>query len=51
MSHLRDFWKWLVRRGVINHAQMPHFPKIPFKLGYRKVADWEKQTKIIAEIV
>jgi len=49
-SNLSDFWKWLVRRGVINQAQMPLFPHISFDLGYRKVTDWETQSKIIAEI-
>jgi len=28
MSHLRDFWKWLLQRGAINLAQMPMFPEI-----------------------
>jgi integrase len=49
-SNLSDFWRWLLRRGVINQAQMPMFPEIPFDLGYRKVTDWETQTQIIAEI-
>ena len=50
MSHLRDFFHWLVRRGVIHRAEVPLFPEIPFELGYRRVTDWETQVKIIDEI-
>lgn len=50
MSNLRDFWKWLVRREVINQANTPLFPEIPYELGYRQVTDWDTQAKIIAEI-
>ncbi|MFH1152802.1 MAG: hypothetical protein V1793_03205 [Pseudomonadota bacterium] len=49
-SRVSDFWKWILRRGIINMAQMPLFPKIEFELGYRKITDMETQEAIIREI-
>jgi integrase len=50
MSRLSDFWKWILRRGVINLAQMPLFPEIKFELEYRTITDLKTQEAIIDEV-
>lgn len=50
MTQLRDFWKWCLRRGVINLAEMPIFPEIKYELGRRKITDWETQEKVLAKV-
>ena len=49
-SYLRDFWKWCLSRGVITMAEMPVFPKIDYKLGYRKIITWEVQTSVLEKV-
>ena len=49
-SCLHSFWTWLQRRKVITIYEFPEFPKIKFKLGFRKVIDKETQEAIIDEV-
>lgn len=49
-STLSDFWKWILRRGVITLAQMPGFPEIKYELAYRTITDFETQGLIIDEV-
>ena len=49
-TSISDFWKWLLRRGVINMAQMPIMPQIKYELGYRTITDRETQGSIIDEV-
>lgn len=49
-SCLHTFWKWLVHRQVITIAQMPEFPDIKFKLGFRKIIDKKTQRAILNEV-
>lgn len=50
-SQLSDFWKWCLARGnIITLAEMPIFPKIEFDLGYRKITDWETQSKVLEKL-
>lgn len=50
MSRISDFWKWILKRQVINLAQMPVFPDIDFELGYRTITDMETQEAIIQKV-
>ncbi len=47
-SCLHDFFQWLVKRDVIQHA--PNFPTIKVKLTYRQVIGKDTQTAILEEI-
>jgi len=50
-SVLTDFWKWVVRREKrISKLEMPEFPDIRFKLGWRNITDIETQQKIVDEV-
>lgn len=49
-STLHDFWQFLLRRGVINLAQMPIFPRIEYELAYRNYTDWETQCQIVDKV-
>lgn len=46
-SRLSDFWKWILRRGIIDISKMPLFPRIEFELEYRTITDIETQESII----
>ncbi len=50
MSRISDFWKWILRRQVINLAQMPVFPEIKYELGYRTITDMDTQEAIIQKV-
>lgn len=49
-SCLHSFWTWLYQRKVITIYELPEFPKIKFKLGYRKIIDKQTQKAIIDEV-
>jgi hypothetical protein len=47
---LHDFWKWVVRREKRRtKVEMPDFPEISFKLGWRSIIDMETQASILDE--
>lgn len=50
MSRVSDFWKWILRRQIINLAQMPVFPEIKYELGYRSITDMATQEAIIQQV-
>lgn len=48
---LHDFWGWVIRRERRrNQIEMPIFPDIHYKLGWRTIVSMEDQSKIIDEI-
>lgn len=49
-SRISDFWKWILRRQVINLSQMPIFPEIEFELGYRNITDMATQEAILKQV-
>ena len=49
-SALHDFWNWILRRGVINPAQVPVFPEIQYELAYRTITDIKTQEAIIEKV-
>ena len=49
-SRLSDFWKWILRRGIIDLSRMPMFPKIEYELAYRTITDMGTQEQIINEV-
>ncbi|SDE21752.1 Integrase [Desulfuromonas thiophila] len=49
-SSLHDFWQFLLRRNVINLAQVPTFPRIEYELAYRNFTSWEVQSQILDKI-
>lgn len=49
-DYLCNFWKWCLSRGVITLAEMPVFPKIDYKLGYRKITDWGTQGTVLEKV-
>lgn len=50
MSRISDFWKWILKRRVINLVQMPIFPGIEYELGYRTITDIDTQEEIIKKV-
>ncbi len=49
-SALFDFFKWVQKREKRNKGpryEMPEFPDVPFKLGWRNITDIETQQKIL----
>lgn len=46
-SQLNDFFKWVLKRGVITLAQMPVIPDIDYELGRRKITDLETQALVL----
>lgn len=50
-STIRDFFKWLVRRGTIKSHEVPEIPEVPFKLGYRNTITKEVQDHIIEKVI
>ena len=49
-STLHDFFMYCKKRGIIKISNIPEFPKIDYELGYRKVTNWETQSKVIEQI-
>jgi len=50
-SHLSSFWKWCLEQDdIITLAEMPHFKKIKYRLGWRKITTWEIQTRVIERV-
>lgn len=49
-SFLHTFWEWLIDCGTIKREQKPKFPRIEFKLGYRKIVDKETQQRILDRV-
>lgn len=48
---LHDFWSWVVRRERRDaKVEMPIFPDIHYKLGWRTIVSMEDQAKILDEI-
>lgn len=48
---LHDFWAWVIRRERRNaKIEMPVFPDIHYKLGWRNIVSMEDQAKILNEI-
>ena len=48
---LHDFWSWVVRRERRNvKVEMPIFPDIHYKLGWRTIVSMEDQARILDEI-
>ncbi len=48
---LTNFWSWIVKREKRKSGlEMPDFPDIKFKLGWRNIIDIETQEAILAEI-
>ena len=48
---LHDFWSWVVRRERRNlKIEMPIFPDIHYKLGWRTIVSMEDQAQILDEI-
>ncbi len=47
-SALKDFFRWLYQRGVIQN--MPQFPEIKFELGYRTITDMDTQRAIVEKV-
>jgi integrase len=49
-SVLHTFWTWLRKRRVLRPDQVPEFPEVKFKLGYRNLVDKPTQLAIIEEV-
>lgn len=50
-SVLTDFWTWIVRRERRrSRLEMPDFPDIKFKMGWRNIVDMDTQRAILDEI-
>jgi integrase len=49
-AQLHNFWSWCLSRNVITLAEMPTFPKIEYKLGFRKITNWEVQEEVLNKI-
>jgi len=49
-SVLHIFWTWLRKRRVLRLDQVPEFPEIKFKLGYRNIVDKPTQQAIFEEV-
>jgi integrase len=49
-SVLHTFWAWLRKRRVLRPDQVPEFPEVKFKLGYRNLVDKPTQQAIIEEV-
>ena len=50
-SVLTDFWKWIVRREKRkSKIEMPDFPAVKFKMGWRNIVDMDTQRKILNEV-
>lgn len=48
---LHDFWSWVVRRESRRaRIEMPIFPDISYKLGWRTIVSMEDQAKILIEL-
>jgi len=48
---LHDFWKWVVRREKRrSRIEMPDFPDIVYKMGWRGIVDMDIQREILDEI-
>ncbi len=50
VSCYRDFFRWLKRRRIIQLHQIPEFPEISFKLGFRTLIDKETQEAVASEV-
>jgi len=48
MSTLKEFWRWV--SSMFQKVDMPEFPKVRVKLGWRKTISKDLQREIIAEI-
>lgn len=46
---LHAFWQWLRRRRVLTRDQVPEFPEITYKLGWRNTVSKGTQEAILAE--
>ncbi len=49
-SCLHSFWSWLARKEIISPDQLPDFPEVTFKLGWRRTIDKQIQLEILFEI-
>ncbi len=49
-ANLHAFFTWLIKRRVLRREQMPEFPEIPVKLGWRKTISYETQEAVLGEI-
>jgi integrase len=49
-ANLHAFFTWLIKRRVLRREQMPEFPEIPVKLGWRKTISHETQEAVLEEI-
>ena len=48
---LHDFWTWVVRREKRqSRLEMPDFPDIKYKMGWRNIVSMEDQEKILNEV-
>lgn len=48
---LHDFWAWAVKREKRkSKLEMPDFPDIKYKMGWRNIVDMESQEKILNEL-